>query len=235
MPYIDESAVRGEPRAQYVLGTALFNGDIVKKDWVRAYALMTRASAAGISAASTSLAQMDRFIPLDQRQRGLTLARTYEEQAAKPQLAALATRGTGRIVTEDLPPSRPVAAQTPVSVGDALPSPKLRPSPRPAPRPKPVERDVEQMSERPIVAPPPPAASGKWRVQLGAFSDGAKANALGRSLSARVAALRAYQVTVVKAGPISRLQAGPIASRGAAEALCGSVKAAGQACLAVAP
>ena len=89
LPYIEEAAGRGEPRAQYVLGTALFNGDMVKKDWVRAYAMMTRASAAGIAAASVSLAQMDRYIPLDQRQRGLALARTFraggiETAARKP-------------------------------------------------------------------------------------------------------------------------------------------------------
>jgi TPR repeat protein len=78
MPYIEEASDRGDSRAQYVLGTALFNGDTVKKDWVRAYALMIRASAAGIGAASSSLAQMDKYVPVDQRQRGLTLARKLE-------------------------------------------------------------------------------------------------------------------------------------------------------------
>ena len=71
MPLIQHSADRGDPRAQYVLGTALFNGDIVERDWISAYALMTRASAAGLAPASSSLAQMDRFIPMDQRQKGL--------------------------------------------------------------------------------------------------------------------------------------------------------------------
>ncbi len=32
MPYITRSAERGEPRAQYVLGTALFNGDLAPQD-----------------------------------------------------------------------------------------------------------------------------------------------------------------------------------------------------------
>ena len=35
MPYIRASSARGEPRAQYVLGTAMFNGDIAEKDWVQ--------------------------------------------------------------------------------------------------------------------------------------------------------------------------------------------------------
>ena len=47
MPYIKASADRGEPRAQYVLGTAMFNGDYATKDWPRAYALTKRASDAG--------------------------------------------------------------------------------------------------------------------------------------------------------------------------------------------
>src|SRR5690606_5888587 len=38
MPFITRSAERGEPRAQYVLGTAMFNGDLAAKDWPRAYA-----------------------------------------------------------------------------------------------------------------------------------------------------------------------------------------------------
>ena len=46
LPYVEQAAQRGEPRAQYVLGTAYFNGKLVEKDWVRGYALMSRASAA---------------------------------------------------------------------------------------------------------------------------------------------------------------------------------------------
>lgn len=79
MPYLQKSASRGEPRAQYLVGTALFNGDYIGKDWPRAYALMTRAAASGLSAASTSLAQMDKFIPLEQRQQGLAMARQMAE------------------------------------------------------------------------------------------------------------------------------------------------------------
>ena len=71
LPWLEKSATRGEPRAQYVLGTALFNGDIADKDWVRAYALMTRASSAGLPQASNTLAQMDQYIPLVQRQQGI--------------------------------------------------------------------------------------------------------------------------------------------------------------------
>ena len=45
MPYVLDAASRGDPRAQYLLGIAHFNGDLVARDWVRAYALITLANA----------------------------------------------------------------------------------------------------------------------------------------------------------------------------------------------
>ncbi|MBA3898274.1 MAG: SPOR domain-containing protein, partial [Sphingomonadaceae bacterium] len=80
-----------------------------------------------------------------------------------------------------------------------------------------------------------PAPSGNWRVQLGAFSDAAKASALWASLHARVAALGSYRSFTTKAGAVTRLQAGPLPTRAAADALCAKVKAAGAPCLPVAP
>ena len=70
LPYLERSAARGEPRAQLVLGTMLFNGDGVRADYPRAYALMTRASQAGLPSASQSLAQMDGFITLRRSRAG---------------------------------------------------------------------------------------------------------------------------------------------------------------------
>ena len=87
MPWIEKAAAAGEPRAEYVLGTALFNGDLAPKDWPRAYALMTRAAAAGLPPAANSLIQMDRYIPVDQRQQGLALARSLPDPNAPVALA----------------------------------------------------------------------------------------------------------------------------------------------------
>lgn len=92
LPYLEASAGHGFPQAQYVYATMLFNGDMVEKDWVRAYALMTRASAGGVTAASASLEQLDRFIPAAQRERGLTLARAFEAAGATPETAPLEAR-----------------------------------------------------------------------------------------------------------------------------------------------
>lgn len=243
LPYIEKSANRGEPRAQYILGTALFNGDMVKKDWPRAYALMMRASAAGLPPASASLAQMDKYIPLDQRQKGLVIARELEAQAARPAiLAETASRPpvkpTPAIKKAEVPPSKPA----PVAVKPAAETPKpekkvavATPQPKPA-APKAATPKLETPKPEKPAPAATAAASGKaWRVQLGAFSDAGKAKALWGTLQGRIAGLSGLQSYVVPAGAVHRLQAGPLASREAANKVCASAKAAGQACLPVAP
>jgi len=223
MHFIEESAGRGVREAQYVYGTALFNGDLAEKDWVRAYALMTRASAAGVDAASASLAQMDRFIPLEQRQRGLKLARAFELAAAKPDAPEVAMQQPA--APEPARPA-PVTAQPIKPV--TLPPARIAAA-KPAPAKPPVARPA------PVKAVPAPAPSGNWKIQLGAFGNAAGANALWTTLRGRVAALGPYRSFIVPAGAVTRLQAGPLASRAAADKLCASVKARGNACLPVAP
>lgn len=101
MPYIRRSADRGDARAQYVLGTALFNGDLLPKDWPLAYAYMIRSSSARLDKASGHLAQMDKYIPLEDRQRGLVLARAMEERTSR-----------AKIALQDQTPPEPVPAQS---------------------------------------------------------------------------------------------------------------------------
>jgi uncharacterized protein len=230
MPWIEKSANRGEPRSQYILGTALFNGDMVGKDWTRAYALMTRASASGLAPASASLAQMDKYIPVDQRQQGLAMARSMESAAARPMPAPVAVRpapSTG-------PVARPVAVppyQPPAPEAVAEEAATAAATVAPSPRPKPV-------AARPAPNPPTPVAaapSGRYRVQLGAFSQQGNASAQWNGLSGRVSALVGLQPYYVRAGSIIRLQAGPIASAAAADRVCAAVRAKGGACLPVAP
>ncbi len=234
MPYIEESAGRGEPRAQYVLGTALFNGDMLKKDWVRAYALMTRASAAGIAAASMSLAEMDKYIPLDQRQRGLTLARTYEAGASNAQLAAGMIGDTPprpAIRTENLPPSDVGAPPMPVAKVVKAPKSSAIKAP-PVTKAPPVEVAAVPAAPTPKVsvpAAPAIATGGKWRVQLGAFSNEANARRAWSSVAGRLGGLSA---DYVRAGNIIRLQAGPLRDKAAAQKACA---ASGTSCLPVAP
>ena len=81
MPYVVDAAERGDPRAQYLLGIAHFNGDLVARDWVRAYALITLANAAGLPQAASAMQQMDTHIPLDQRQQAQALVPQLKRNA----------------------------------------------------------------------------------------------------------------------------------------------------------
>jgi hypothetical protein len=84
---------------------------------------------------------------------------------------------------------------------------------------------------RPAVA----SAGGRWRVQLGAFGSAANAQRAWGGLKGKVGALGALQPQYVAAGAVTRLQAGPLADRGAADRVCAAAKAAGSACFPVAP
>lgn len=215
--WLEKSVARGEPRAQFVLGTMLFNGDVVQKDWVRAYALIVRANSTGLPQAGNTLAQMDRYIGLQERQQGLALARQLESGTAVASGPA-----AGTVASAEVPPPapRPAAAQ-----------PQPRPTPRvPAPAPKPIPAPTP-VAARP--APKPTAAAparkdGGWRVQLGAFRDAGNARDQWGKAAGSLPGAQPYYV---KAGTVTRLLAGPYGSSAEAAKACAAVKRAGIACL----
>ena len=90
---------------------------------------------------------------------------------------------------------------------------------------KPKEKPAE-----PAVRPASPA-TGAWRIQLGAFSQRSSAENLFKKVSG-AAPLAGRGPFYVSAGPVTRLQVGPFASRAAAQAACNALK--GQACFPVA-
>lgn len=95
LPYLQDAVRRGDPRAEYLLGIAHFNGDSVPKDWVKAYALLTMANEQGLPQAAPALAEMDKFIPLDQRQQAAGQAVEMEKQANATRGRALAAADLG--------------------------------------------------------------------------------------------------------------------------------------------
>ena len=242
MIWLKKAADQGESRAQYVVGTAYFNGDSLPKDWARAYALMTRANAAGIGAAKTSLAQMDQLIPEQQRAAGLALAREMERTTA---LRASDAPGPGMPLTmrntrtpqTDSPsatPSAPAAAAaTPATAAARQPwkAPAAAPVKIAATPPKPAAALPAPKPAAPIVA----SAGGGWKIQLGAFSSPEGAKSGWATLSGKAPALKALSPSYTAAGAFTRLQAGPLASRAAAGQACAAVKAAGSACFPVGP
>lgn len=198
LPWLERGAARGEPRTQYILGVMLFNGDAVAKDWVRAYALMTRAASTGLEPATRTLAQMDQYIPLADRQQAQTLARKMEADANSRPATVLADSraGTAPPPPATSPAPAPATPARPASVASAPPAVEARPAPRPA------------------------VASGPWRVQLGAFAEAGNANRLWGQVRGRFPGRQPYYV---KSGRLTRLLVGPYASRAEAASACGKV------------
>ena len=224
-PWLEKSVARFEPRGQLVLGTMLFNGDGVKRDPVRGYALMMRASAANLASAQRTLADMDGIISPADRERGVSLARMYEAQGR-----SLASSATTRVVERAGEPS---AVPPRGAVRTAALPPSRSAAKTEAPRP-PSAMATPPAKAKAVAASAKtaPVASGNWRVQLGAFRDRNNAKALWARVGTR---LRGASPTYVAGGGVTRLQAGGYPNRMAAANACASAKAAGTPCVIVAP
>jgi hypothetical protein len=213
MPWIEQAANRGDPRAQYVFGTALYNGDLAPADLPRAYAMMSRAAAAGLPPAISQLEAMQPHISPEDRARGTQLAAGLP--APPTQMATVMPPRTPAITQ-----SRPPGPREPVET--------TRP-PAPQARPRPERPPVQTAARPPAPTPALAAAGGRWRIQLGAFSSDANARRAWGAVSGRLSGLQPY---VVHAGAVFRLQAGPLASRAAADQACSR---AHMACFPVGP
>ncbi len=82
--WLKGAALKGEPRALLVYGTALFNGDGVTQDPVMGYAFVSRAAAQGLAPAKETLAQMDKILPLADRKKGVAIAIANARKAPAP-------------------------------------------------------------------------------------------------------------------------------------------------------
>jgi cell division septation protein DedD len=196
---------------------------------------MSRAAEQGLPQARTSLAEMERHLSAEDRTRGRALA---QEMAVAGQ--------PGAVIATAAPPPPPLGATAPARqprvarteppiARTPVPPPVVqrREPPAPAPRAAPA-----RPAPAPRAAPAPvpaPAAAGRWRVQLGAFSNQGNAERQWNAVRGRIAGLAGLQHYFVRAGAITRLQAGPFANRAAADRLCASARAAGTACIVVAP
>ena len=207
--WLHAAADGGEPRAQLIYGTALFNGDgLVTRDPEAAYRYVARAVAQGLAPAKATLAEMDASIPVEVRARaiaGLTPA-NVKATSAKPGAAKapIALIGSAKSPSSAIAPSknRSATVEVPVSVGP----------------------------------PHLPKLSGMrkaWRIQLGAFGQRAAAEALFRKFSAGPLAGR--QSYLGQVGAVTRLQVGPYRSKAMAGAACATLSARGQPCFVVAP
>jgi len=213
MPYIRASADHGEPRALYLLGLAYFNAEEMTKDWVRAYALESLAAqptprGPGLAQAKQALAQMDQYIPMEERQKGISLA---------SELATQIEGNRQRLTTAaDLGTHTPPVAEARIPAPAPPPAP-AKPAPRPAPSPSP--------------SPAPAPASGPWKLQLGAFGVAANGDALWAKLKNRPEIAGHPRQNVV-AGKVTRLLATGY-GEDAAHAACHRLTGAGLSCIAI--
>ncbi len=263
MPYVRAAAERGEPRAQYLLGLAHFNGDLAVKDWVRAYALVSLAQQAGLARATPALLQMDKYIALEQRQQAVALASELASQAEANlarQLASADLNAGPAIVR--IPPAQParsasyptvasaqgaVAAaaraagtESPRTAGadyarPAAPPPQVAVARPPTPAPAPARPPAPA----PVVNRPAPAVVAATAVTSGVWrvqlgAFGVSANADAMWNKVRSRPeLAGHPRINATAGKVIKLQAGGFASQEAARTACSRLADAGVSCLAV--
>jgi TPR repeat protein len=141
----------------------------------------------------------------------------------------LAERQKGLALARQMEKAPPVRKAVPVAATPGVAVAASRPAPGP------VTRTAVPPSAAAVAARAPTAAGGRWRVQLGAYSNAANAQKSWNGLRAKAGGLAGLQPAFVPAGAVTRLQAGPLASRAAADKACASAKAAGAACFPVAP
>ena len=204
LKWLKKAADQGEARALLVYGTALVNGDSVTQDPVLGYAYVSRAAAQGLEPAKQTLDQLDQLLPIADRKRGVAIARELAKAAPAPKSAPVK------------------AAPKPVQTAKAKP-----PQPAPKAEPKHVTTEAPVKAVATAAAPKTPkepavAASGGWRIQLGAFSQKGSAETLYQKLAGKsaLAGRRAFYIPV---GTITRLQVGPFESRAAAQGACNAV------------
>ena len=111
--WLKSAALKGEPRALLVYGTALFNGDGVTQDPVMGYALVSRAAAQGLGPAKDTLAQMDKILPLADRKKGVAIAIANAKKTPAPKSHTITVK----------PPKAPKAAPPAVAQATAKPKP----------------------------------------------------------------------------------------------------------------
>lgn len=228
LKWLKKAAVQGEPRALLMYGTALVNGDSVTQDPVLGYAYVSRAAAQGLQPAKVTLTQLDQILPLADRKRGLEIARTLAKAAPPPKSAQVPAEPTKPVETAAPKSMKPVETATtklpkPTNTAAARPQPKAEATEKPETLTQTAKAPVKP---KPMAAKTAPQPSGAWRIQLGAFSQKGRAEAMYRTVSHK-SALAGRQPFYVAAGPVTRLQVGPFENKAAAEAACRSV---GKAC-----
>lgn len=241
----------GDADAQFNLGQAYRLGRGVPLDLAGARIWFERAARTGHLDAETTLGLLT--FQNGDRVQGLKWLKQAADQGEPRALLVYGTalyNGDGvaqdrvlgyayvsRAAAQGLQPAQETLAQLdqlmPVAdrqKGIALAKAKAKQTPPPSSRPKPAK--AASVTTPAPKSPPSPslvAATGAWRIQLGAFSQRGAAEALYQRVSGK-SALTGRNPYYIASGPVTRLQVGPFASKAAAAAACGAI---GVACFPV--
>lgn len=116
--WLKNAAEKGEPRALLVYGTALVNGDGLTQDPVLGYAYVSRAAAQGLAPAKETLKQLDQVLSLEDRKKGVAMARAKARVAPPPKSKPERPKPV-QTASNKRPPPKPAApaAARPVASG----------------------------------------------------------------------------------------------------------------------
>lgn len=242
-------ADKGDADASFNIGQAYRLGRGVPQDFGQAQSWFERAARSGHLNAQTTLGLM-----LFQNGNRIAGLRWLKQSADKDEPRALLIYGTALFNGDGLPrdpllgyfyvrraANLGLAAaketladieqvlpesdrQMALALAAPLPAQESPSKPKKAPAPK-KAASTAKPAPAPITAP----VTGPWRIQLGAFSRRASAEALYKALASKnaLAGRTPYYVPV---GPITRLQVGPFPTSAAAQAACAALGS--QACFA---
>jgi TPR repeat protein len=92
LPWLTIAAQHGDARATFALAAIYYNGDAVPRDDARAFALMSRAAAAGLPAAQAGLSTLRMVLPPDVQAKGTALIASVLSPLGENQIAAAPAR-----------------------------------------------------------------------------------------------------------------------------------------------
>jgi hypothetical protein len=220
--WFERAATKGHVDAQTMLGLLLFqNGDQVQGlKWLKQAAEQGEPRALlvyGTALYNGDAVTQDKVLGYAyvSRAAGLGLAPAKATLNQLDGLISPSDRAKGLALAHSIPGGSPVAAKPakPTRVAQTR-----SPAPPKAATPKAATPKTQPAPPKPAPVP----ASGAWRIQLGAFSQRASAEALYRRVAGK-AALAGRSAFYIPVGAMTRLQVGPFASRAAAAAACGGL------------
>ena len=214
------SAAQGYALAQASLGAMYENGDGIRRDYEKAYMWYTLAAEQGHQAAHQARQSLGQLMSVDARWNALALAQDRQARDNTPSLPE-------RVSPAETAPARESAAGEVPEKASAPPGP-------------PAEIAANPPAVSPAETSPSIVERAPWRIQLSSLGGHTSAEAAWRQFQhANPDLLRGMILHVQRAnlskGIFYRVQAGPVADRATAVALCNTLKSRDQDCLVVVP